>query len=459
MKAAFAGKKRNIDMCNGSIMKNMLLFAVPLMLSSTLQLLFNAADIIVVGRYAGYESLAAVGSNTAIINFMTNFFMGFSIGANVLAARYMGAGKQRDAAKTVHTAMTLAIILGVAVSFFGVLSAGKILVYMGTPDKILPLARLYLRIYFLGMLPMVLYNFSAALLRAKGDTQRPLYYLTAAGVLNVLLNLLFVIRFKMDVAGVGLATVISQTLSAVLIIRCLMKEESDIRLRLKQLSIDKKKLVKIIQIGLPASFQGMLFSISNIVIQSSINSFGEITVAGSSAASNIEGFVYMAMNAFHQSALTFTSQNVGAGRNDRIGRVMLVSLINVVAVGLILGNTVVHFGKPLLSLYTKDSEVMAQGLIRLKIICSVYALCGMMDVMVGVLRGIGYSVMPMIVSLVGVCGLRLLWIFTFFKMERFHTIELLYVVYGASWIITFMVHMICFLIVKRRFYKISSDSN
>ncbi len=450
MQAAAEMKKRNINMCSGSIMKNMLLFAVPLMLSSTLQLLFNAADIIVVGRYAGYESLAAVGSNSAIINFMTNFFMGFSVGANVLAARYAGAGKHKDCSKTVHTAMSLALILGAAVSVSGCLAAGKILVLMGTPAEILPLARLYLRIYFLGMISMVLYNFSAAILRSVGDTKRPLYYLIAAGILNVILNLFFVICLKMDVAGVGLATVISQTLSAVLIIRCLMKEESDIKLKLRELSIDKKKLFKIIQIGLPASFQGMLFSISNVVIQSSINSFGKIVVAGSSAASNIEGFVYMAMNAFHQSAITFTSQNVGAGKTERINRIMLVSLLNVIMVGLIFGNLVVYFGRPLLGLYTNDLEVVAQGLIRLKYICSVYALCGMMDVMVGVLRGMGYSVVPMIVSLIGACGLRLLWIFTFFKMDRFHTVELLYAVYAASWIITFAAHMICFLIVRRR---------
>ena len=442
-------KKYEIDMCSGSILKKMLLFTIPLMCSSILQLLFNAADIIVVGQYAGDNSLAAVGSTTSLINLLTNLFLGLSVGGNVMAAHFYGAKQDKDLEETVHTAVLLSLFLTIV----GFLFAERILTWMDTPAEVLPLAAVYLRIYFLGMPAMMAYNFGSAILRAIGDTKRPLYYLSFAGVINVLLNLLFVIVFHMDVAGVATATAISQCLSAVLVIRCLMKEEGAIRLNLRKLRIHPDKFFKILQVGIPAGFQGVVFSLSNVVIQASVNSFGATVVAGNSAALNIEGFVYMAMNAFHQAAISFTSQNMGAAKYERINRIVFTAEACGVVVGLVFGNLVVFFGYPLLGLYTASAEVAAAGMFRLKIICGVYALCGMMDVMVGILRGMGYAIMPMIVSLIGACGLRLLWIFTFFRMEQFHTPTSLYMTYPVSWTLTFLVHVICFVVVKRRLNK------
>ncbi len=446
-------KKYEIDMCSGSILKKMLLFAVPLMCSSILQLLFNAADIIVVGQYAGDHSLAAVGSTTSLINLLTNLFLGLSVGSNVLVAHFYGAKQDKDLSETVHTSILLSLLSGVFLAVVGMVGTKQILMWMDTPAEVLPLATVYLRIYFLGMPAMMAYNFGSAILRAIGDTKRPLYYLTLAGVVNVLLNLLFVIRFHMDVAGVATATVISQCLSAVLVLWCLTREEGAIRLNIRRLRIYPEKFIKILQVGIPAGFQGVVFSLSNVVIQASVNSFGATVVAGNSAALNIEGFVYVAMNAFHQAAISFTSQNMGAAKYERINKILITAELCVLVVGTLLGNLVVYFGYPLLSLYTNSAEVAVAGMVRLKIICSVYALCGMMDVMVGSLRGMGYAIMPMIVSLIGACGLRLLWIFTFFRMEQFHTPTSLYLTYPVSWTLTFLVHVICFIVVRKRLNK------
>ena len=445
--------KYEMDMCSGSILGKILLFALPLMCSSILQLLFNAADIIVVGRFAGDNSLAAVGSNTALINLLTNFFMGLSVGANVLVARYFGARQQKDLTETVHTAMLLSLYSGIILTIIGCVGAKQILLWMQTPEDVLPLAVLYLRIYFLGMTATMLYNFGSAIMRAVGDTRRPLYYLTIAGVINVVLNLLFVIGFRMDVAGVAAATVISQCISAFLIVRCMIGMQDSIHLELSKLHIHPDKFMRILQIGLPASFQGMVFSFSNVIIQSSVNSFGAVAVAGNSAAANIEGFVYVAMNAFHQAAISFTSQNIGAAKYERVNKIAYTAELCVLVVGIMLGNAAVFFGHPLLSMYTPSPEVMEAGMKRMQVICTTYALCGMMDVMVGVLRGLGYSVMPMIVSLIGACGLRLIWIFTFFRMEPFHTMTSLYLTYPVSWLITFITHVICFMIIRHKLAK------
>lgn len=443
-------KKYEIDMCNGPILPKLLAFTIPLMCSSILQLLFNAADIIVVGKFAGDDALAAVGSNTALINLLTNFFLGLSIGANVLVARFYGAKEEKETSETVHTAMLLALISGMILTLIGCFGARQILIWMQTPEEVLPLATTYLRIYFLGMTAMMVYNFGSAILRAIGDTKRPLYYLSFAGIVNFLLNLLFVIVFRMSVAGVGLATVISQCISAVLILRCMMKDNGETKLYLRKLRIYKKRFVKIIQIGLPASFQGIIFSISNVIIQASVNSFGRIVVAGNSAAQNIEGFVYVSMNAFHQATISFTSQNVGAGKLERINKILIWAETCVFVVGFALGNLAALFGRPLLSIFTQSAAVEDAGMKRIMVICTTYALCGMMDVMVGSLRGLGYSVMPTIVSLIGACGLRLLWIFTFFRIDKFHTLTSLYLTYPASWIVTTIAHVICFIIVRRK---------
>ena len=447
-------KKFEMDMCSGSILWKMLAFTLPLMFSSILQLLFNAADIIVVGKFAGDNALAAVGSNTALINLLTNFFMGLSIGANVLVARFYGAREERDTKETVHTAMLISIYSGILLTIIGCFGAKQILIWMKTPAEVLPLATTYLRIYFMGMTATMIYNFGSAILRAIGDTKRPLYYLSFAGVINLGLNLLFVIVFDMSVAGVGIATVVSQCVSAFLILRCLIKNESFIKLDLKKLKIHRDKFIKILQVGLPASFQGIIFSVSNVIIQSSVNSFGEIAVAGNSAASNIEGFVYVAMNAFHQAAISFTGQNVGAGKFERVNKILYRAEICVIVVGLLLGNIAVFFGEPLLALYTSSPEVVSVGMNRLKVISSLYALCGMMDVMVGSLRGLGYSIMPTIVSLIGACGLRLLWIFTFFRLEQFHSLTSLYMTYPISWTITTLAHIVCFIIVRKKLKRI-----
>lgn len=446
-------KKYEMDMCCGSILGKMLLFAVPLMCSSLLQLLFNAVDVIVVGKFAGDTALAAVGSNTALINLLTNFFMGLSIGANVLSARFYAAKKEQDLTETVHTAMLLSIFSGIILTLIGCLGARQILIWMQTPSEVLRQAVLYLRIYFLGMTSTMIYNFGSAILRAVGDTRRPLFYLLSAGILNLGLNLIFVIVYKMGVAGVAIATVISQSISAFLIVRCMCKEEGGIHLELKELHIYGNKFKSILKIGLPASFQGIVFSISNVIIQSSVNSFGAIVVAGNSAAANIEGFVWVAMNAFHQAAITFTSQNVGAGKYERINKILYAAQGSVLMVGLVLGNLALFFGDTLLGMYSSSAEVIQAGMMRLNVVSRTYALCGMMDVMVGSLRGMGYSVMPMIVSLIGACGTRLFWIFTFFKMEQFHTITSLYMTYPVSWILTLLTHVICFGIVRKNFPK------
>lgn len=439
-----------IDMTSGSVLKKLLLFTLPLMLSGMLQLLFNAADIIVVGRFAGDNSLAAVGANSALINLLTNLFIGLSVGANVMAARAHGAGHDKELSETVHTSILLGLFSGVLLTIIGVVFAPQILVIMKTPDNVLSLAVIYIRIYFVGMPATMLYNFGAALLRSVGDTKRPMYFLVISGVINVLLNLLFVIAFKMDVAGVALATVISQYFSAALVIRCLMNEQGAIQLVLKELRFNLGQFLGIVRVGLPAGFQGVVFALSNVVIQSSVNLFGDTVVAGNSAAASVEGFIYMAMNSFYQAAISFTGQNYGAKRLDRIPRILFCAECCVIATGLIFGWAAFLLGEPLLGIYSKSPEVIAAGMDRLGIIATTYALCGMMDVMVGMLRGLGCSITPMIVSLAGACGLRILWIATVFQPERYHKITTVYLSYPISWIITFAAHIVCFAIVWHR---------
>ena len=442
-----------IDMCSGSILGKMLLFALPLMFSSILQLLFNAADVIVVGKFAGDNSLAAVGSTGSLVNLLTTLFMGLSVGANVLVSRYYGAKQERDVHRTVHTAMLTSVLSGVLLAVVGVFAARQLLEWMDSPEDVIGLASLYLRIYFLGMPAMMVYNFGSAILRAIGDTKRPLYYLSLAGVINVVLNMVFVIVFHMDVAGVALATIISQYISATLVVRCMIKETGAVHLDLKSLYIDRFIFVMILQIGLPASLQGIMFSLSNVIIQSSINSFGSTVLAGNSAAGNIEGFVYVAMNAFAQASISFVSQNVGAGKYNRINRITVVSCLCALVAGVVTGGLAVIFGEHLLLLYTSSPEVVQAGMNRLTIVAALYALCGVMDTMVGVLRGLGYSIVPMIVSLIGACGLRLFWIFTFFRLDAFHTPRSLYLTYPVSWILTGGTHIICFLIIRRKMKK------
>lgn len=448
-------KKYEIDMCHGPLLGKILVFYVPLMLSGILQLLFNAADIIVVGQFVGNESLAAVGSTGALINLIINLFIGLSVGANVLVARYYGANQQTELKEMVQTAIATSVISGILLVFVGFFVAKPALTLMGTPDDVIGQSVLYMRIYFAGMPFMMAYNFGAAVLRAVGDTKRPLYYLLIAGIVNVILNLIFVIYFSMNVAGVATATVISQAISAVLVIRCLLKTDSVYKLELKGIRISMDKLGKMFKIGLPAGVQGALFSISNVLIQSSVNSFGSVAMAGNTAGSNIEGFVYTSMNAFYQSAISFCGQNYGAKEYKRVGKALFICEVLVILVGLLLGNGAYLAGGTLLKLYSSDPEVISYGILRMRYICVTYFLCGMMDVMVGGLRGIGYSIMPMLVSLTGACLFRIVWIYTVFQEVR--TLPCLYISYPISWILTFSVHLICFLIVYKKLFGKSSS--
>lgn len=445
-------KSYEIDMCSGPLFSKILLFVVPLMISSILQLLFNAADMVVVGRFAGSTALAAVGANASLINMLTNLFIGFSVGANVLVARFYGAKREEDISETVHSAVVLSLVCGLGLMVFGMAVAPRILVLMGTPHDVLSQAVLYIRIYFAGMPVILLYNFGSSVLRAVGDTQRPLYYLFGAGVVNIILNLIFVIGFHLGVAGVALATVISQVVSAGLILRCLMHMEGGCRVEWKKLRMKKEKVMQIVRIGLPAGLQGTVFSLSNVLIQSSVNSFGSVAMAGNTAAQNIEGFIYMAMNACHQTALSFTSQNFGAGNYKRIGKVLLECLAMVTVVGLVMGWSAYLCGNQLLGIYSSDAGVIEVGLLRLSVICTTYCLCGIMDVMVGELRGLGYAFLPMIVSLLGACGFRILWIFTVFQSHR--SLWVLYISYPVSWVLTGAVHMICYIFVRRKLFRL-----
>ena len=446
--------KYEMDMCSGSILKKLLLFSVPLILSSVLQLLFNTADVIVVGKFAGTNSLSAVGSTGSLINLITNLFMGLSVGTNVIVARLFSAKKNEEIRQAVHTSIAISIIGGLFLTVVGLFLAPEILKWMDTPaDGILDLATLYVRVYFCGITASLVYNFGSAILRAIGDTFRPLIFLIIAGVVNVVLNLFFVIVLDMDVAGVALATSLSQCLSAFLVIRCLMKEKSAVHLVLKDLKIYKDKLFSILIIGLPAGIQGSLFALSNVVIQSAINSFGNIVIAGNTAAANLEGYVYVSMNAFHQATISFVSQNIGAKKYKRINKIVLTAIGAVTVTGLVLGLGCYIFGSPLLKLYTDSTPAIEAGLVRLKYISTCYCLCGIMDVMVGALRGLGKSILPMIVSLMGACVFRLIWIYTIFQMERFHMIDTVYVSYAISWILTASVHILCYIIVKRNFSK------
>ena len=444
------GKSYEIDMCSGRILPKLLQFCMPLMFSSILQLLFNAADIIVVGRFAGDNSLAAVGSTSSIVNLLVNLFMGLSVGANILAARCYGAREGEALRQSVHTAMMMSLISGVVLAVAGFFGAETILVWVKSPEEVRGLAALYLRIYFLGMPATMLYNFGAALLRAVGDTKRPLYYLTGSGVINVGLNLIFVIGFHMDVAGVALATVIAQCVSAGLVIRCMMRETGGVHLELRELRIYSIRLKQILQVGLPAGLQSTLFALSNVVIQSAVNLFGETVVAGSAAAGNIEGFVYISMNAFYQGAVSFTSQNYGAGRYERLRPILYRAVGCAIVTGLVLGGTCVLCAPALVGVYSDSAPVVAVGVERLRIICLLYFLCGTMEVLVGALRGIGYSVMPMIVSLIGVCGLRVLWVATIFQIPAFHQVTTVYWSYPVSWFLTIVAHLCCYIWASKR---------
>ena len=438
-------------MVNGSIMDKMISFALPLMLSGILQLLFNAVDIIVVGRFSGSQSLAAVGSTSSLINMLTNLFIGISLGANVLAARFYAAGKHKEMSETVHTAIATAFVSGVIMIFVGILLSRPALELMDTPSDVIELSTLYIRIYFLGMPSFMLYNYGAAILRAVGDTKRPLIFLVISGVINACLNMLLVIVFHLDVAGVAIATVISQVISCVLVIGCLYKTDAVYRLRFKKLRINRKYLVQIFRIGIPAGLQSTLISFSNVLLQSSVNSFGSIAMAGYTAANNILSFLYMAANAVTQACMSFTSQNFGARKPKRMDRVIIDGMILQFVICLILGTLAYVFGSQISSIYTDNSDVIKSSVEILALTTIPYFLCGIMDAWPGIIRGMGRSTVPMILCIIGTVGVRILWIFFFFPHHR--TLRYLFISYPVSWIATIIMQLAYFFIIRKEIHR------
>lgn len=434
-------------MCNGSIMDKLISFSLPLMVSSILQLMFNAVDIIVVGRFSGSQALAAVGSTTALINIFTNLFIGISLGANVLAARYFAAGREKEMSEAVHTAITLALISGIMMAFVGVGASRLALKLMATPPDVIDQSVTYMRIYFMGMPFFMLYNYGAAVLRAVGDTKRPLAFLIIAGLANVVLDLALVIVIPLGVAGVAIGTVASQMISSILVMHCLYKSEGSYQLRFSKLSIKWTYLKRIFQVGIPAGIQSTVINFSNAMLQSSVNSFGSTAMAGYTAANNILGFLYVAVNAVTQACMSFTSQNYSVGKQKRMDRVLADCMILSVAVSIVLGVGAYVFGSQVLRVYTSDTDVIQCGLEILSITTVPYFLCGIMDLIPGALRGMGRSAVPMILSVIGTVGTRVLWIYGFFPQHR--SLYFLFISYPGSWIATILMQAVCFFFVRR----------
>lgn len=434
-----------MDMCNGPMARNIIRFAIPLMISRLTQLLFNAADIIVVSNFCGEDALAAVGSTTSLINLLLNLLVGMSTATNILAARHLGEGRFDKVSKLAHTSILISLSSGIFFAILGILISRPALVLMKSPENVIDLSTLYLRIYCMGIPASIVYNFGAALLNAKGDTKKPLYIISVSGVINFLLNLFFVTVLKMSVDGVAYATIISQYISAARIINCLVKDESPVHIDIKKLKLYKEHVADILKIGIPSGLQGMVFSFSNMTVQSSVNYFGKDVMAAYAATNSIQGFLYTVCNAFYNAALTFTSQNVGAGKWDRVKRVLLINLGFVCLCGISVGVLCFVFARPLLGIYIKDPAIIEIG-----ITCSMYIalpvfLCGVMEVVMGGVRGMGYATVTMLVATFGTCGTRILWVATIFN--KFRTIESLFSVYAVSWLVTIIAHTTCFCII------------
>ena len=449
-------KKYEIDMCNGTIMDKLVTFAVPLMLSGILQLMFNAVDIIVVGRFSGSQALAAVGSTTALISVFTNLFIGVSLGANVLAARFYAAGKHKEMSETVHTAITLALVSGIVMAVIGFIMTRPALELMGTPDDVIGQSVLYMRIYFLGMPFFMLYNYGAAILRAVGDTKRPLIFLIISGLTNAVLNLILVICFHLDVAGVAIATVVSQMISCILVLRCLCHMDSSYQLKFSKLAMKGFYLKQIFQVGIPAGIQSTVINLSNALLQSSVNSFGSIAMAGYTAANNIFGFLYVSVNSVTQSCMSFTSQNYGVGKFKRMDKVLVDCMILSAGFSLILGCSAYFFGPQILKIYTDDPQVIQCGMEIMAYTTIPYFLCGMMDLFPGALRGMGHSAVPMILSVIGTVGMRILWVFGLFPSHR--SLRFLFISYPASWTVTILLQVVCFYFVRRKVHRMKQPA-
>ena len=449
---------KTLNMLTGPILPSIIYYTVPIFLTSVLQLLFNATDLVVVGQFCGSLSVSAVGVTGSITTLIINLFLGLSVGAGVAVAHAVGCDNKEAVTKTVHTALPTALVSGAFLTVFGVCFSKTFLQLMGTPENVLDLAAVYMQIYFCGITFSMIYNFCASILRAVGDTKSPLIFLSIGGVINVTLNIIFVTLFHMNVAGVALATVIAQVFSSIMVVITLCKRTDDCKLVLREIRFHKEELLRIIKIGLPAGIQGALFSISNVLIQSSVNSFGEVFIAGNSAAANLESFVYVLLAAFQQAAVNFIGQNTGARKFKRVKKIFWTCTISVSVSGFILGSLFYIFGRQLLSIYITDSQLAVEyGLLRLAFICFPYFLCGLVEVTTGALRGLGSSLAPMVISVLGICGIRLLWIYTIFQIERFHTPQCLFLSYAISWIITFGLQLAAFLVLFKRLSLFSNE--
>ena len=446
-----------MDMCSGPLMGKLISFAVPLILSSNLQLLFNAVDIIVVGKYSGSHSLAAVGSTTALINLLITLLIGISLGTNVLAGRFYACHDEEKMQQVVHTSMAFALAGGTVIGLLGILGSGPALHLMGTPDSVLKDALLYIRVYFLGMPFFMMYNYGAAVLRAVGDTKRPLLYLVIAGILNAGLNMILVIVFHMGVLGVAVATVISQIVSCLFVLKCLLKTDGCYKLHIEKMKINTDYLLPLFRIGLPAGIQSLVINFSNVLLQSSVNSFGDIAMAGYTAANNIFGFLYVTVNSFSQTCMSFMSQNYGAGKRKRMDRVFWDCMLLSVGVTLTLGCGVYYFGEQILGIYTPSPQVIQCGMEVFLYTTTTYFICGIMDLIPGAMRGVGYSTVPMILSVIGTVGVRIFWIYCVFPTH--HALDILFISYPLSWIITVIMQVICFIFVRRRVRKSMSREN
>ena len=440
-------------MTSGSIPKQMVFFALPILLGNLFQQLYNTVDSLIVGNFLGSQALAAVSSSGNIIFLMIGFFNGVAIGAGVVISRYFGAREIERMQNAIHTTVAFGMIVSFIMTLIGVFFTPTLLRWMGTPDSVMAASVTYFKIYFLGSFGSIMYNFFVGILQAVGDSKHSLYYLIVSSVVNIVLDLFFIAVLKMGVGSAALATIISEGISSALILLCLKHMDGPLHFELKDMRFHKELALKMLEVGLPAGLQGIIFSISNVLIQSSINSFGSLVMAGNTAASNIEGFVYTSMNAVYQTSLSFTSQNFGAKKYNRIDKILLECLVIVSIVGLVLGQGAYFFGQQLLSIYSSDERVIQFGINRLAVISTMYCLCGIMDTLVGSLRGIGYSILPMLVSLTGVCVIRVIWIFTVFKSV--HTTFSLYISYPITWVITLVAHGICFMVVRKKIRRVA----
>ena len=440
-------------MCEGPIFPLIIRFAVPLLVTGILQVLFNAADIMVVGKFGSEHSLAAVSSTSSITALIVNLFIGLSVGTNVLCARFFGAKDGKALSETVHTSMVIAVVIGMVLTVVGILLSRPLLAFMDVPPEVLDAATLYMQIYFAGMIPSLVYNYAAAVLRSVGDTKRPMYFLLLSGVINVLLNLLLVIVFHLDVAGVAIATVVSQVVSAVLTVICLLREEGDVKLYIKKLKIHRHRLTQIIKIGLPAGLQSTMFSIANVVVQSSLNSFGSVIMAGSGAAGSIESLLFTALDAVYQAVVSFTGQNFGRRNYKRILRAQIIGQVIVYTFGFVICLLAVIYAEPLLTLYADKPEEIAAGVERMHMIGMTVFIYASSNVAVATIRGLGYSLTPMITSLICVCGARLLWIYTVFQIPAYHDVSGLYAAFPFSYILSLVVQVTCLVFVYRNAKK------